>query len=356
MSHQELSSKTKNIIKGLFKEYYKKTDLRVPEDFILREFAFQTFDSESYIRHKSFNNPSTLKEYITSITPKHAYFSSALYREPGAENMDEKGWLGSDLIFDIDANEIPGCNPMKISVCLDSGCDDVELINDECLELAKEHEEELVEVLINDLGFKHDEIEVQFSGNRGFHTRVHPKDQSWLSLDSSARREIVDYLRGVDLDLRYVVLVSSKSKKIRLSLPRTDEGGWRRRLAKKLIDTNVEDLKNKLNEIISRCVVRVDEKVTIDTSRLIRIQESLNGKTGLRVVKLDVKDLQDFKLREDLSPFTNYTALIIPTTDVNNINILGYELSLMKGMSYKVPASVAIYLALSKLTYISKVI
>jgi len=356
MSHQELSSKTKNLIKGLFKEYYKKTDLRIPEDFILREFAFQTFDSDSYIRHKSFGSISTLKEYVISITPKHAYFSSALYREPSAENMDEKGWLGSDLVFDIDANEIPGCNPMRVNVCLDDGCDDVELINDECLELAKEHEEELVEVLINDLGFKHDEIEIQFSGNRGFHTRVHPRDQSWLSLDSSARREIVDYLKGVDLDLRYIVLTSSRSKKVRLSIPRTDEGGWRRRLAKKLINTGLEDLRSKLNEVIPRCVIHVDEKVTIDTSRLVRIQGSLNGKTGLKVIKLDMNGLQNFKLREELSPFTSYMALIIPTADINNINILGYELSFMKGMSYKVPASIAIYLALNKLAYINKII
>ncbi|MEM1982602.1 MAG: DNA primase small subunit PriS [Sulfolobales archaeon] len=354
MSLQELSDKTKNIIKELFREYYKKNELIIPNDFIMREFAFQTFDSDSYIRHKSFNSSALLKEYIVSIAPKHAYFSSAIYRDPGVENMDEKGWIGSDLIFDIDADDIPGCNPLKINLCISNECQDVELINEECVELAKAHEEELLDILVNDLGFTYDNVEVQFSGNRGFHTRVHPKDSSWLTLNSSARKEIVDYLKGIELDINYIIPL--KDKKIKISTPNISEGGWRRRIAKKITDLRNVNLPEDLESLINRCLVKVDEKVTIDISRLIRIQESLNGKTGLKVTKLDPGKIHNFRIEEGLSPFTNYTAIILPTADIKGIKLLDHELDLTKYMSYRVPAAVAIYLALNKLAYIMKIL
>ncbi|MEM0504361.1 MAG: DNA primase small subunit PriS [Sulfolobales archaeon] len=354
MSHLELSSKTKNIIKELFREYYRKTDVKVPNDFIMREFAFQTFDSESYIRHKSFSSLALLKEYIVSIVPKHSYFSSAIYRDPGIENMDEKGWIGSDLIFDIDANEIPGCKPLKISTYIGNEHHEVELINDECIELAKNHEVELLDVLTNDLGFSYDELEIQFSGNRGFHTRVHPKDESWLMLNSSARKEIVDYLKGVELDIRYIIPVDEK--KVKLSKPKPSEGGWRRRIAKKASDIIDGEPAEYFKSLIPKCVIEVDEKVTIDVSRLVRIQESLNGKTGLKVVKLNSEDLYDFKLGDELSPFTDHTAIILPTADIKGVKLLGHELELTKYMSFRVPASIAIYLALNKLAYIMKLL
>ncbi len=354
MSHRELSDKTKGIIKELFRNYYLRADVKVPEDFIMREFAFQTFDSESYIRHKSFNSLALLKEYIVSITPKHAYFSSALYRDPGADNMDEKGWVGSDLIFDIDANEIPGCIPVKVSSCIDGECYEVELMSGECIELAKAHELELLDVLTSDLGFTREEIYVQFSGNRGFHTRVHPKDPSWLTLSSSARKEIVDYLKGTELNTRYVIPAVGKGVKV--SLPKTSEGGWRRRISKKLAGSVSELSIEYLESLIPKCAVEVDEKVTIDISRLVRIQDSLNGKTGLKVVGLSFEEVYDFELEEELSPFTNHSAIILPTADVRGVKALGYELELTKYMSFRVPASVAVYLALNKLAYIMKIL
>lgn len=354
MSHLELSSKTKNIVKEFFKDYYSKVDVKVPDDFIMREFAFQTFDSESYIRHKSFSSLALLKEFIVSIIPKHSYFSSALYQNPGADNMDEKGWVGSNLIFDIDADEIYGCNPVKVNAYIDGEYHEVELINDECLELAKEHEVELLDILTNDFGFTYDELEVQFSGNRGFHTMIRPKDNVWLTLSSSARKEIVDYLKGVGLDVHYIV--PSIKKKVRPSLPKPSEGGWRRRISKKLTDVGNENLIEYFKSLIPKCVVEVDEKVTIDTSRLVRIQGSLNGKTGLKVIRLDSKSLHNFKLGEELSPFIDHTAIILPTADIKNIKLLGYKLEFTKYMSFRVPISIAIYLALNKLAYIMKII
>ena len=47
MLRQESIKKSKNIVKELFKEYYKGAELGLPDDFVMREFAFQTFDNEA---------------------------------------------------------------------------------------------------------------------------------------------------------------------------------------------------------------------------------------------------------------------------------------------------------------------
>lgn len=353
MLHRELIRNSNELVKKLFKEYYKDAELVIPSDYVMREFAFQPFDSNSYIRHKSFSSLALLREYILNLIPKHAYFSSALYRDPSAENMDDKGWIGADLIFDIDADEIPGCKPINIKVFYEDGSyDEVDVVSSKCIELAKEHEEQLLDILINDFGFTHDEIEVNFTGNRGFHTRIHPKDKSWLTLDSVARREIVDYLKGLGIDLRYIMLSSNKFKIIP---PKPTDGGWRRRVAK-LIRELSELTEDQLINLIHRLSVSVDEKVTPDTSRLVRICGSLNGKTGLIVTKVNLSSLHDFKVTEELSPFIRYSAVVIPLVDLKDVEILDYKLDLVKGMNYKLPASVAVYLALKGLALLARII
>jgi len=60
------------------------------------------------------------KYILEEKTPIHLYYSSAYYEEPSADKMDLKGWLGSDLIFDIDSDHYPGCDK-TLSICIGSG-------------------------------------------------------------------------------------------------------------------------------------------------------------------------------------------------------------------------------------------
>jgi len=95
-------------LRELFKAYYAlDPPLVLPGDIIRREFAFQPFGLESYVRHLSFKDETSLRAYIKSKTPKHAYHSIAIYELPEAPSMEEKGWLGSDLLFDLDLDH-PG--------------------------------------------------------------------------------------------------------------------------------------------------------------------------------------------------------------------------------------------------------
>ncbi|TRM85623.1 hypothetical protein DJ521_07500, partial [Sulfolobus sp. E3] len=117
----------------------------------------------------------------------------ARYQLPSAKNMDEKGWMGSDLLFDIDADHL--CNLRRVKFCPVCGnlvegdrCerDNVEALEyvemtNECISRGLEEARRLVNVLENDFSFK---PKVYFSGNRGFHVHVECYDDCAL-LDSA---------------------------------------------------------------------------------------------------------------------------------------------------------------------------
>jgi DNA primase small subunit len=338
---------TAKIIKDLFREYYRRAELVIPEDFILREFAFQLFDSGSYIRHRSFQSHAALRDYLIKNTPRQAYYSCAIYRDPAADSMEDKGWLGSEIMFDIDADHIPGCIPQTL---INVYGKEISIPTIKCIELAMKHEERLLNILQFDFGFSKDEIMVYFSGNRGFHTIVRPKDKEWLKLSSDDRREIIDYILGIGLDLSR--LVPKIKSGIKIVEPSESDGGWRSRLAKAKVKVVSDDSFGiKADELI----VKIDEQVTQDVSRLIRIPGSLNGKTGIPAMLLNTNDPSKFTFDINLLPFKG-DALIIPKVNAREIDVLGYKLSASIGMPLKVPMGIAVYLALKEVCEILRVI
>ena len=98
--------------------------------------------------------------------------------------------------------------------------------------------------LIEDFGFKEKYIDLYFSGSRGYH--CHVMDPKIFCLDSSERREIVDYITGRDLkdSLVFHERVTGKrsygrvnypsGKTLRMPLP--DEPGWRGRISREIIE------------------------------------------------------------------------------------------------------------------------
>lgn len=383
MSPQELSdiSEKWKIIKDLFREYYRKRPLKLPQDLELREIAIQVFDSPTYIRHKAFQTPDQLYKFIYLKIPRHIYYSSAKYSNPAAPSMDEKGWLGSDLVFDIDADHIPGCRQVHIYVCKDckysssykiSKCpncnsNNIEIIDlsldDLCIDLAKNQVGLLIHALDVELGFSN--FSIYFSGHRGFHIHV-PLEEELAKLSSDERREIVDYLKGVGLS-RDLILFSSKSRtrKATPALPRISNGGWRTRVSRIMLSKDLKrelemyiknmdilpsykDMKRylkDLNEALEQGKIYLDEKVTIDTSRLIRIPGSLNGKAGLIVI--EVNDIESFRFNQELSPFNEIMMRVRYETSIPQVKILGMSIGPRHRGDYEVlPGAIAIWLAL----------
>lgn len=311
-----------NLIKALFRHYYSNSKLDLPNDMELREFALQPFGLDTYIRHLSFHSEEELRQYITNVNvPLHLFYSSARYQLPNAKNMEEKGWMGSDLLFDIDSDHI--CSLRSIRFCPICGnqvsgekCDRdnvealeyIEMTN-ECISKGLEEARKLVEILENDFGLK---PKVYFSGNRGFHVQVDCYGDCAL-LDSDDRKEIVDYITGYGVP----------------NYPNADSNspGW--------VGRKNRGIKG----------VMIDEQVTIDTKRLVRIPNSLHGKSGLIVKELD--SLDNFSLDESLSPFDGYVAFL-PYLNIET-EALGRRIKLNRGTPIRIEASIGVYLHLKNL-------
>lgn len=416
-----MNSKTKNIVKRLFKEYYSKNlnKIFIPKSFANREFAFQPFTKQGMIRHLGFDKPEDLYNFLLENIPRHSYYSTAIYVLPSARDMDEKGWLGAELVFDIDADHIntpcklehdswkclncgyqgKGPAPDKCPKCGSKNIKGFTWVCEKCIEAARNEIIKLIEgFLIPDLGFKPSDMLIAFSGHRGFH--LHVLCDECLKLSSSERREIVDYVKGLGLSLETILPPYKRRGEVAgIDL---GEKGWRGKIAKKLFE-KVSSLDESLEEIVGRRAFRkllensdkiikemtaetpkwtllyrslgskgllllltqkiideikcsVDEKVTIDTHRLIRLPGSLHGKTGLPVMVLrGISDLERFELSDRLSPFKGEATIRLIEDLSRSLTIFSVAVGGKAGTKYKVSLPVALYLACRELAEIEEV-
>jgi len=312
------------------------------------------------VRHKGFKDAEDFRHFLLRSVPSDVYYSSAYFEKPEAE-MDAKGWLGADLIFDIDADHIPTrCNkqhdmwrckncgatgpktkPNRCPSCASGKFTEISWLCNLCLESAKEETIKLTDILDRDFGFSAHEMKIAFSGHRGYH--VHIEDAAVRTLDSMARKEIVDYVAGIGLELAPYSPEKSAS-------PSLDDSGWSGRIAKGtydfLLPATQEGLetaglkkhvaariimqKNRLLESwdykdpwkilkgvgpdswerifrmgIEKQSVKIDTVVTTDVHRLIRLANTLHGETGLKKVELAAEKLESFDPLKSAIAFTH---------------------------------------------------
>ena len=97
-----------HFIRDKFSEYYQThlSAIQPPSTIEKREFGFILFKERIMVRHKAFRDAEGLRAFLKMVVPSDVYYSSAHYEMP-EEKMEEKGRLGTDLIFDIDADHIP---------------------------------------------------------------------------------------------------------------------------------------------------------------------------------------------------------------------------------------------------------
>lgn len=328
-----------------FRRFYKENPLPMPSRFGRREFGFMYFDKDFMQRHLSFQNPSDLQKMLITQVPKHCYYSTAYYRKPNAPTMEEKGWLGADLIFDLDADHLEGADNMSYEEMM--------------AQIKKEMINLLDSFLYGDLGFDEKDVDIYFSGGRGYH--AHIELNSVAALGTHERREIVDFVTGNGLDIDKVFPLESKPISTAIvngverhniatyrTIPPEDSGGWWLRMRNGLkevvedfCEMDVKDIKktypsvksmpaknieshraniaesrktmfeiNKMStvkkstqellvkimkeDMTNRLSGEVDEPVTADIKRLIRLPGSLHGKTGLCVLPITRDGLNDF--------------------------------------------------------------
>ena len=87
--------------------------------------------------------------------------------------MVDKGWMGADLIFDLDVDHLPGVSDTVFPKMIELGQEQAWRLWSEFLE--------------PDFGLRELYVQITFSGHRGFH--IHVRDPAYLHLDSTARRQ-----------------------------------------------------------------------------------------------------------------------------------------------------------------------
>ncbi len=216
-------SQTYQIFRRAFREYYFKYGkyIESPTEIKHREFAFRYLglkgEPARMVRHLAFGSVGEILAMALREVPSDLYCSNGYYRFP-TYAMQEKDWLGADLIFDIDTKDLnlpcktdhsylicescsqviqhkkglercPSCNSPNLSL---------ESIPCEmCLDGAKKEVRKLLLMLTEDFGIAENDIQIYFSGNDGFHLYV--TDPNFQHLDAQARSEMTGYILGKGL-------------------------------------------------------------------------------------------------------------------------------------------------------------
>jgi DNA primase small subunit len=397
---------SRDFVYGKFSEFYSSPSTIIPSPALLdqREMGFLLFKERIMLRHKSFESVSDLKLFLSEAVPSDVYRSCAYYENPEAD-MDKKGWLGADLVFDIDADHIPtscnkihdewacskcgfsgkGVTPETCPICEGQKFDTKTWSCELCLESAKEETVKLIDMLEKDFGFSPQEMSVFFSGHRGYH--VHIENEVVKTLDVMARKEIVDYVSGLGLSILDDQTKDRRKKRRCSRVFNLHDFGWNKRLKlgieKFLVKATKEDLKSagiKRNyavflqnreAILKRCLeegrwdsvkgigvgtwkklakyvkdlesAKVDTVVTTDTHRLIRMNGTLHGKTGLKKVEFPAKNLEDFDPFEEAVAFKEGAAKVF-VSDAPEFRLGGNVLGPYKNQTVELPTAAAILL------------
>ena len=322
-----------------FSEYYGSLDsasLWTPPRFKSREWMFVPWGGAPPDRHRAFQSKTELLHYLQNRAPHSCFHSTAYYQRPSNRKMPEKGWLGADLIFDLDGDHLPGVSDTDFPTMIDN-------IQHQAWRLWSDF-------LHPEFGFREEYVQTTFSGHRGFH--IHVRDPNLLHLDSNARREIVNYIRGEGIDVQSALagpdvswgnrarlgmdsmleqlrVISEKGPdrkitlerlheilKTRVRLPRSQvrSAGKARILELAELAESPERVSRLRDDrallvfgetctpifwelvkgdasVVMGSAGETDEAVTVDTKRVIRWVGSLHGKSGLRVTEFPLHRL-----------------------------------------------------------------
>lgn len=395
-----MNKRTFSYVSGRFRDYYRSEEIQLPPEAEAREWGYIPFNEDGdvfMVRHKSLGALGGIDEFTKQEAPQHFYFSCSKYDEPGIQEMNSKGWNSADLIFDIDADHL-------------SNVDEHATSYDEMLAEGKRMLQKLLTVLQNEFGFE--DLEVVFSGGRGYH--VHVRDDSVQELTRSARNEIVDYLTATNIDFEHITTEYPFGIPLQHSSGRFPQSsGWGKKYAD-YMRTVFDDLRDDILEIyeekpdeeavsevtallkenydisnigtertkmvievfkdeeryaearlgnvevapavkiIAKQIleqaqedlhVEIDEPVTTDTNRLIRLPGSLHGGSGLRVTRIDFEDIESFTPLEDAIPetFTGNTVQLEVTEDEVESYVGGEKTVYTEG-EHEVPEYEAVHL------------
>jgi DNA primase small subunit len=323
----------------------------------------------NWTRHLGFRSKDALLSELITTAPHSVYHSAAFYAIPVARHMEEKGWQGAELVFDIDADHLDisctkdhdvwRCNnpecfevgkgkaPDVCPKCEGQSFSSRKWICDRCLNAAKEYTLKLYdEFLLDDFGVNPEYVQLNYSGHRGYHVRV--RDPRVFKLNSEGRVEIVHYISGMGLDGEKLVIPRGRVGVV----PNRAQPGWSGKLADAMLEfiRNIDSYEGterwvkplktyrtaaikalsreppvlssevkgvglkSWQEIAIKAAPyyggEIDVPVTHDIHRVIRLIGSLNGKTGFTVNLLTRDTIDEFDPFSDAIGLTDGTLKV----------------------------------------------
>ncbi|RCH75588.1 MAG: hypothetical protein DBX04_06585 [Candidatus Poseidoniales archaeon] len=372
-----------------FGDYYRSlstSDLWTPPRLRSREWMFIPWGSKPPDRHRALPTKDDLLRYLQTRSPHSCFHSTAYYNDPSQRKMMEKGWLGADLIFDLDGDHLPGVSDNDFPGMM-------EKIQEQAWSLWSDF-------LEPEFGFDEKYVQTTFSGHRGFH--IHVRDPSLMHLDSNARRELVNYITGVGIDVQSVMSGPNIgwSERIDLGFDKvvnslanisTGENSTEsiNELHSSLKSRNFSCSKDQIKKLASESIAggridrlrednarlvfttkrlneafwelvkgaplavgETDENVTVDVKRVIRWIGSLHGKSGLRVTEFPLSRLEpgrsnSFDAMSESSVFSTQNSCKVELiVDDVTTRISGQEVSGSSGDLFEVHESMATFLGL----------
>ncbi len=332
-----MNKKTMRKIREKIGEYYEEKTVKAPPEIQKREFGIGNKDKINY-RHLSFETEKEMNNYLVTEKPRFISYSAGYYEYPEKRPMKKKQYIKGDLAFDLDHE----C-PHDTLTCY------------QCLEEVKKETQKLIDnFLVKDFGYKEENIEINFSGNKGYHVKIQSEKAQQLTEDG--RKEIVDYIMANDL-------MTPEFKK---KGPKPNEKGWRGKIAREILEfvekgdkekmkelginqRKIKDLIERKEQIIQgikkgnydtlpgpetlwkkvlenrkiQLKTPIDHPVTLDTSRLMRLPNTIHGGSSLLAKRITKKELEDFNPFKDAIVFGEESKEIKITKETPKIHLKG---------------------------------
>jgi DNA primase small subunit len=395
-------------LRGHFQKFYQGREIEGPPEISSREFGYGVFGRKIANRNLAFQDRKAFNQFLRDSVPFFVSYSNALYKFPARRPMEAKEFLGGDLVYEFDADDLPtDCKQAHDSwECLNCGrkgkgrqlkCDECgfstkmeEWFCSECLEAAKSRVFALLTFLEDDFGFT-EGIAVNFSGRAGYH--VHIRNDMVRQLSPSARIELIDYLMANGLN----IFSHFQKEATFFRCSSGSSGGWPQRILEKLGEVleegNAEKiavmgnttvamakrlLKEKaiiLSSIRERQVIPsifgrvnsksesksdrfwqhflnsivagispIDRQTSVDLNKIVRVPETLHGETGFVSTGLTRDSLRKFNPFDDSPAFSNQGTVRVFINRAPRIYLAGESFGPFKEEEVELPLNPAIFL------------
>lgn len=391
-----MNLKTKIFLRRKFEEYYRKNKIPAPKEISQREFGIGNLEKKINVRHKSFSSEIEMQNYLRREVPFFISYSIAYYEFPENQPMSEKNWLGADLVFDLDVEmelfekeklEKVKKETMNLINFLteDFGFENedikvnfsgnhgyhVHVFSEKIKNLGSDERREIVDFVSGNIEFKEfwypdgNFIRGPSKDGKGWQKKIF--DGLYNFIKNSDKKELMS-IQGIGE--KKATYIYENKEKILKELQDGIYNSMTELIKIELIDRTrkvsgdpnvrisvIRDITSSLlQKIIEEKAVKViaspnaDKMVTIDTSRLIRLPDSLHGSSGLIAKNITLEELKNFNPLENAIAFKVNEIQIQLERDVPKFDFLSSSAEkfgpFREKEMVKVPEAVGIYLLL----------